>query len=267
MKKYWKFLAGFFLIVVPSFCIGQEQPPPVEPNITVSANVPDTEATFIGYASPNAFITFYDGGAVVGTVSANSSGGFSKTLFHQTADIHSFNITSEDVYGRTAPTYSFVVTLIPQHNTIISNIVLPTTIALSATEINQGEAINILGSTTPGANVALFVHSETINKNFSAPASGHWNYRLQENLTPGNHSTYARVSVGNLLSSNSQSLSFSVLEKECGNADLNRDGRVNLTDFSILLFHWGTGNEIADINCDGIINLTDFSIMLFRWTG
>ena len=47
--------------------------------------------------------------------------------------------------------------------------------------------------------------------------------------------------------------------------DLNSDGWVDLTDFSILLFYWNTSNPIADLNDDGIVNLTDFSIMLFHW--
>lgn len=55
------------------------------------------------------------------------------------------------------------------------------------------------------------------------------------------------------------------------NADLNRDGRVNLVDFSILLFWWasdgGDSDPPADINLDGTVSLTDFSIMLFNWTG
>jgi hypothetical protein len=55
------------------------------------------------------------------------------------------------------------------------------------------------------------------------------------------------------------------------NADLSRDGRVNLTDFSILLFWWnGTGGDSdppADVNRDGRVTLTDFSILLFNWTG
>jgi hypothetical protein len=54
-------------------------------------------------------------------------------------------------------------------------------------------------------------------------------------------------------------------------ADLNRDGKVNLTDFSILLFWWntdgGTSDPSADINGDKKVNLTDFSILLFNWTG
>jgi hypothetical protein len=55
------------------------------------------------------------------------------------------------------------------------------------------------------------------------------------------------------------------------NSDLNRDGKVNLVDFSILLFHWntngGTSDPPADINQDGRVTLTDFSIMIFNWTG
>ncbi len=54
-------------------------------------------------------------------------------------------------------------------------------------------------------------------------------------------------------------------------SDLNRDGKVNLTDFSILLYWWntngGNSNPPADINGDGKVTLTDFSIMIFNWTG
>ena len=55
------------------------------------------------------------------------------------------------------------------------------------------------------------------------------------------------------------------------NSDLNRDGSVNLTDFSILVFWWGTNggdsNPPADINGNGRVSIEDFSILLFNWTG
>lgn len=55
---------------------------------------------------------------------------------------------------------------------------------------------------------------------------------------------------------------------ECGIADFNCDGRVNLIDFSILLFNWGTPSNLkTDLSNDGKITITDFSIMLFYWTG
>jgi hypothetical protein len=50
-------------------------------------------------------------------------------------------------------------------------------------------------------------------------------------------------------------------------ADLNKDGKVNLVDFSIMLTAWNSANANADINEDGRVGLADFSILLFNWTG
>jgi hypothetical protein len=49
--------------------------------------------------------------------------------------------------------------------------------------------------------------------------------------------------------------------------DINCDGKVNLTDFSIMLSAWLTTDPDSDINDDGTVNLADFSILLFNWTG
>ena len=51
-------------------------------------------------------------------------------------------------------------------------------------------------------------------------------------------------------------------------ADINGDRRVNLIDFSILLFNWNNLiNQKADLNCDGRVDLADFSILLYYWQG
>ena len=47
-------------------------------------------------------------------------------------------------------------------------------------------------------------------------------------------------------------------------ADLNGDGRVNVTDLLILLGNWG-GSGIGDINEDGVVNVTDLLILLGEW--
>jgi len=51
--------------------------------------------------------------------------------------------------------------------------------------------------------------------------------------------------------------------------DFSLDGRVDLVDFSVLLFNWGrpVNNLATDINKDGLVDLVDFSIFLFWWTG
>ena len=52
----------------------------------------------------------------------------------------------------------------------------------------------------------------------------------------------------------------------CLRSDLNKDGEVNLVDFSILMYFWGSDDPDADINQDGEIDLIDFSIMMYCWT-
>lgn len=50
------------------------------------------------------------------------------------------------------------------------------------------------------------------------------------------------------------------------NGDINRDGRVDILDFSILLSRLGTKDAKADLNKDGIVDLQDYSILLSNWT-
>jgi len=52
--------------------------------------------------------------------------------------------------------------------------------------------------------------------------------------------------------------------------DINKDGSIDITDFSILMYYWQDtppSNPCADINKDGTVDLVDFSIMLYWWTG
>ena len=55
-------------------------------------------------------------------------------------------------------------------------------------------------------------------------------------------------------------------------ADINGDGRVDMRDLSILLYHWTSSmlytpyNKDADLNGDGVVNLKDISLMLTQWT-
>jgi len=58
-------------------------------------------------------------------------------------------------------------------------------------------------------------------------------------------------------------------KKAVNMADINEDGKVNLVDFSILLYWFGKplNDKGVDLNGDGEIDLSDFSILAFYWTG
>jgi len=56
----------------------------------------------------------------------------------------------------------------------------------------------------------------------------------------------------------------------CGMADFNCDGRVNLIDLSILLSHYGqsvSANSPYDLDRSGTIDFPDISILMYYWTG
>jgi len=50
--------------------------------------------------------------------------------------------------------------------------------------------------------------------------------------------------------------------------DANRDGKINILDFVILMANWGkTGSgNAADFNGDGIVDIQDFVILMANWT-
>lgn len=48
--------------------------------------------------------------------------------------------------------------------------------------------------------------------------------------------------------------------------DLNRDGRVNIFDLSIILRTWGTAEASGDLNGSGKVDSFDLSVVLSHWT-
>lgn len=51
------------------------------------------------------------------------------------------------------------------------------------------------------------------------------------------------------------------------NGDINRDGKVDLLDFNILLVDWGkTGNNLmADLDHNGVVDIYDFNQLMVYW--
>ena len=97
-------------------------------------------------------------------------------------------------------------------------------------------------------------------------------------LEIGKHETKSKAIFEQQLSSFSPPVHFvvgskSVIKKEKEQniirGDLNNNGRINLTDFSIMAFWFKKLNPPAkvDLNSDGKISLIDFSIMAYNWTG
>lgn len=248
---------------------------------TVTTTVPpspiETKVVFQGKAYPGAEITILKDGQVAVIIPAGPQADFKTELSGLTPGTYTFGLWAEDKAGRRSTTYSFTVYISYGTITTVSGIFLSPTIELEKEEIEQGELLNISGQTAPISKVNIHINSEEeIIEETRADQAGDWFYALgTKTLAKGAHTIKVRaISTEDLLSSFSQVLEFTLKEKattppqiEPTPCDLNGDDKVNLVDFSILLYWWGRNNPDVDANDDGIINLTDFSIMLYYWTG
>ena len=234
----------------------------------------ETRVIIKGKAYPEALITLLQDGKVMATKKADDSANFRIEIKKATPGLWTFSLWAEDKKGRRSITFSFTATVIKDMTTTISGIFLPPTIELPKTSFKKGENLNIFGSTVPNAQVFVHIESSEIVQTTFSDEEGRWEESINTLvLEEGTHTARAKAKdpKENIESSFSQVLAFYVGEKVtglvCPGADLNKDGRVNLIDFSILLYWWKRENPCADQNQDGIVNLPDFSIMLYYWTG
>jgi hypothetical protein len=126
--------------------------------------------------------------------------------------------------------------------------------------------------------VEVHIDNSATILNTTSGANGAWSIPYNTTgLSAAAHTARARFILGSgtLNTESSFSSTIQLAVGVNGNvvtpSDLNRDGNINLTDFSILIFWWqtsgGNSDPKADINGNGNVGLEDFSILLFNWTG
>ncbi len=234
-----------------------------------------------GYGAPGAQVTVLKDGVVVKTEGAGSAGEYSFLIEELQRGVYTFGLYMTDSKGVKGAMYSSTMTLRSNTLSQLGNVLLPPTVQTPSLTLDPGAPIVVTGYTAPNAAVrasvrpkrAVVSSSDVIATTTSA-GNGAYEVTLPTaGLSVGTYEVYAEaVLAGGLIESDkSVPLLVGLGEAPQGGAsnigDLNGDGKVNLVDFSILLFNWNTGNAVADINADGNVNLADFSIMLFNWTG
>lgn len=235
----------------------------------------ETQVSIQGKAYPTVTVTILIDAEIVGTVRTNSKGEFE---FNVGTDpgTSSFSFWAVDSSGTRSATVNTTFDVTQGAVTNLNGILIPPTIRASKTQINPGETVTLSGQSTPSSTVSIAVDGNTPTLTTVADTSGNWSTTLNTaTLSVAEHTVKARFTTGtgNLKTDSpfgtALTLFVGVEGRAVSNSDLNRDGKVNLIDFSILIFWWGTagGTSGADINGNGRVSLEDFSILLFNWTG
>lgn len=240
--------------------------------------VPGATLKIKGLSSPGAAVTVLKDGSITATAVADNEALFNFTLTGLSGGIHNFSVYAVDQEGTKSTTYTFSQNLNTGVAVTVDDVFLAPTIHISHIVIKKGEDLIISGFTAPAAEVSIFIDSQPLEKVFSS-AKGAWRISQEtKKMSLGLHTVKAQASKNRQVSESSELKEFTVSEEksvpvlveERRRSDLNSDGRVDLVDFSILLFYWEqpvSGNIAADIDKSGVVDLIDFSIMLYDWTG
>jgi len=246
-------------------------------SVFVPPTVQKAELEFKGFAYPGAVIHVLKDGVEVGlTPGLDDTGEFTFVLKDVSAGTHNFGFWAQDKSGRRSITFPFQLTVSGGSVTKISNIVIPPTISLNKDSFSFDEDIIISGYSTPQKKVKLIVNSEPLEFFLDIFSEGDYRQILYSGgLEKGIHTTKSKTVIleDKIESMFSQLVSFGVgvsapRVRCANNPDINKDGKINLIDFSIMAYWWKRAlplNSPVDLN--GKLSLADFSILAFYWTG
>lgn len=231
-----------------------------------------------GLAYPGAQVTILRDGVVAAVTTADQGALFSITLNNLVASHYTIGVYGQDSGGRKSTSYSFPVTLTDSVTAEITNVFLAPTIGVDSSTVKKGDPIGIFGTAAPNAQVDIYVHSATeLTEKVNSSSAGAWFKQFDTSfLELGDHITFSRQMKNSRITDTSASVGFIVGDKTvkadttCKRSDLNCDGKVNITDLSMLLYYWHKTpppTSRADINKSGTVDATDFSILLYDWTG
>jgi hypothetical protein len=237
------------------------------------------DLTLSGWAYPASLVTILQNDKKAGDVSASADGSFMYVAQDISKGIYTYVVWARDSDGVKSAPHTSTFWMEDNTQTIISNILIPPTIKLESDYVDLGAVIKAFGQSIPGKKVEVLAYSPTQKKTVviqetSSGADGRWSLPISTSgWSRGTYELSARTfhdKFGWSLYGEKVRCGVgetAVDESPCAKSDINKDGKVNLVDFSILMFYWGATNALADINKDGKVNLVDFSIMMYCWTG
>jgi cysteine-rich repeat protein len=236
----------------------------------------DTQINVEGRTFPGAEVNILLDAENVGSVRADSNGNFDFATEANpgTVSMGFWTVDDEDVRSITFNT-TFDVT--QGAITDVNSVLIPSTLRVADATIDPGIPAVFSGQTIPRTTIELYRGTQVV-ASATADDDGEWSIEYATTgIAPNDYTFRVRTVLGSgpltteSAFSSSLQLFIGVDGQPTTPSDLNRDGAVNLIDFSIMIFWWqtngGDSDPPADINGNGNVGIEDFSILLFNWTG
>lgn len=240
----------------------------------------DGRVVVSGFAYPKSDVVILVDGKEAKRARADNDGAYSITVDQIARGVYTFGVYAEDTKKTKSSVFSTSFTVTGARTSALSNINIPPTVKVTPDPVNPGTPVVFSGYGLPNSTITIENEKDKSSagrQTLSAQTNsdGMWSATLDtKNFSNGTYKVRVKSVQSETRSTNFSNYVFYGVGQSAVkpiNADLNRDGKVNLIDFSILLYWWGTdggdSDPAADINSDSKVNLTDFSILLFNWTG
>lgn len=249
-----------------------------------SGSIPTGAVVISGIAFPNAKLTLVKDGQITSTLNADSNGSFYVTIHGLNNGTYQLAIYAEDRNGVVSASHVMNVIITGGNPPTFANILIPPTIAAAPTSVVAGSELVVSGYAQAGSNVVIGVPSSYNLGNALADSNGYYRLASNPSLNSGTYQLRAKADLNGFSSMYSKPVAVQIYRpgqvpgtpgqptppSQYGLCvDYNRDGRVNLIDFSILIFWFKKENPPAHIDCnaDHLVDMKDFSILMYFWTG
>lgn len=243
-----------------------------------SATTVSTQIIVQGQAYPNSRVYLLKDGRISGEGVTDAKSEFQIVVNNPGTGDSNFVVYALDTYGNKSPSISFRTNILPNATTRISKIVVPPTANLNGTSLEPGNDLVASGQTCSNCKIRILVDSNSLPAITSNPQGMYLTTIKTDDLAFGTHELLLISDWGGG-AVQGDILQFTIVEKlgkpTTGlRGDLNRDGKVNLVDFSIAAYWYKRSLSVAmtqieseTLNGDNKIDLVDFSIMAYYWTG
>ncbi len=246
------------------------------------AEAPGAQVTFSGHTAPSSTVILLKDAAIARSVTADKDGKFELTLINVAAGSFIFSLYSTDQKSTRTSSLSFPLSVSLGGFTTMDGLLLSPTLTTDKLQVKKGDTIKFSGTSVPSSNITLVFSPKFADVvHIGTNQSGAYSYTLTtSNLDKGRFSAKVKTVVGADESSYSPVIAFTIGESSVKNneqegcsttGDLKCDGRVNITDFSVMVYWFKRplteAGSKADLNHDGKVDLIDFSIMASHWTG
>lgn len=241
---------------------------------------PVTVIVFSGRAYPKSTVTLLKDGQIATTAIADFNANFQISISNFFGGNYIFSLYSEDKDNQRSNVLTYPTGVVTGATTSISNIFISPTIAVDKSEVKQGSDIIVSGQSAPQADIIILITYDKGKEFFVKVISnkdGTYSYNFNTLLfKQGNYSVKTKALINNQLESDwSYPIDFKIgiknifVKQAVIIGDFNKDGRVNLVDFSIIAYWYKRPFLPTDIDLssNGQIDIVDFSIIAYYWTG